>query len=679
MPNTIPNGSADIATFGVSGITDVSLPSGVEIEVDNIVFNSGASAYTITVPPTFSGNSLLTISGAGIVNNSGITQNFATQPSNNGGHIRFVNSANAGNMTSFVNDRGAGIGFGDSATAGYATFINQGRLCPGCFPSAAMAFSGSSTAGHSTIINAVNSDPSGYASFGGVLDFFGSSTAGESYITNEGAKHEQGNPLGALTYFWQTSNAGTATIISDGSMVGGGDGGFTTFSESSTASNATLIANSGTNGGGGGKIIFQDDSTGGTSRIEVFGDGSLDIIEHNLGIIIGSLTGTGNVFLGANKLGVSSNFGSTIFSGVITDGGSGGSLRKAGFSTLNLVSANAYVGGTTVTTGRLMAGNATGSATGSGPITINSGGVLGGTGAVAGGLFTVTTGGALLGGNAVESNGALSVGNTLTLNSGSIIQLVLGPSGDHSSLNRTGGTWTFAPNQRFTFIDVGAQAGFYDNIITGLAGSPGSTASWTITNRGFSATFLYDGAGNIDLNLTSAKGPVLQLTSAVSRKAHGMVGDFDIPLPLTGEPGVECRSSAGAHKLVFTFNYNLTIGNASVSSGTADISSISFAGPTMIVNLTGVSDAQKVTVTLENVQDSLGQVLPNKSVSMNVLLGDTTGNKSVNSSDISQTKARAGQAVNEGNFRSDTTVNGTINASDLAQVKANSGHAVPQL
>ena len=34
----------------------------------------------------------------------------------------------------------------------------------------------------------------------------------------------------------------------------------------------------------------------------------------------------------------------------------------------------------------------------------------------------------------------------------------------------------------------------------------------------------------------------LQLTSAVSRMTHGGAGDFDVNLPLTGEPGVECRN-----------------------------------------------------------------------------------------------------------------------------------------
>ena len=31
-------------------------------------------------------------------------------------------------------------------------------------------------------------------------------------------------------------------------------------------------------------------------------------------------------------------------------------------------------------------------------------------------------------------------------------------------------------------------------------------------------------------------------TSVVSRKTHGTAGDFDIDLPLAGNPGIECRT-----------------------------------------------------------------------------------------------------------------------------------------
>jgi hypothetical protein len=169
---------------------------------------------------------------------------------------------------------------------------------------------------------------------------------------------------------------------------------------------------------------------------------------------------------------------------------------------------------------------------------------------------------------------------------------------------------------------------------------------------------------------------VLQLASAVSRKSHNGTF-FAIDLPLAGEPGVECRSGAAGHTLVFTFTRNVVSGNATVTTGTGTAGAASFSGNTMTVPLTGVTDQQKITVTLNNVTDVSSQVLPATAVSMNVLLGDTTANKSVNSSDIAQTKSQSGAPISATNFRTDTNVNGAINASDVAQVKANSGHGLP--
>ena len=46
-PNTVPNGPDDIATFGVSNQTDITL-SITATEVNELIFNPGASAFTIT-------------------------------------------------------------------------------------------------------------------------------------------------------------------------------------------------------------------------------------------------------------------------------------------------------------------------------------------------------------------------------------------------------------------------------------------------------------------------------------------------------------------------------------------------------------------------------------------------------------------------------------------------------
>ncbi|HEY1581609.1 MAG TPA: hypothetical protein VGF73_00760, partial [Chthoniobacterales bacterium] len=51
--------------------------------------------------------------------------------------------------------------------------------------------------------------------------------------------------------------------------------------------------------------------------------------------------------------------------------------------------------------------------------------------------------------------------------------------------------------------------GTYQDIITGLSGTPASApSSWTISNPGWHGTFSYDGSGHIDLVLdTLAPAP----------------------------------------------------------------------------------------------------------------------------------------------------------------------------
>ena len=59
---------------------------------------------------------------------------------------------------------------------------------------------------------------------------------------------------------------------------------------------------------------------------------------------------------------------------------------------------------------------------------------------------------------------------------------------------------------------------------------------------------------------------LLQLNGAVSRKTQGGAGTFDINLPLSGEPGVECRSGGGNYTEVFTFDNNVVSGSAAATT-----------------------------------------------------------------------------------------------------------------
>jgi hypothetical protein len=149
-------------------------------------------------------------------------------------------------------------------------------------------------------------------------------------------------------------------------------------------------------------------------------------------------------------------------------------------------------------------------------------------------------------------------------------------------------------------------------------------------------------------------------------------------LLVAGEPGVECRSTNGKYTFVFTFSSDVVSGSATVTSGTGRVKgSPIFSGNTMTVNLTGVTDVQKITVTLSNVTSSTSQVLPDTAVSANMLIGDTTGDKTVNNPDVTHTRGQVGMTVSASNFREDVKVNGAITSADVSLVRSDIGHTLP--
>ncbi|MEP7015492.1 MAG: reprolysin-like metallopeptidase [Verrucomicrobiota bacterium] len=187
---------------------------------------------------------------------------------------------------------------------------------------------------------------------------------------------------------------------------------------------------------------------------------------------------------------------------------------------------------------------------------------------------------------------------------------------------------------------------------------------------------IYFDISDTDFSITTAAP--LGLVTAVSRKNHGGAGSFGINMPLTGQPGVECRTGGGNHTLVIAFNNDVVSGDATITGGTASLAGPpAFSANTMTINLTGVANAQTVTITLRNVTDTSGQTFPDTAVSASFLVGDTNGSGSVNASDVSQTKSQAGQPISDSNFRSDVNANGAINASDTAMIKGNLGSALP--
>jgi hypothetical protein len=169
--------------------------------------------------------------------------------------------------------------------------------------------------------------------------------------------------------------------------------------------------------------------------------------------------------------------------------------------------------------------------------------------------------------------------------------------------------------------------------------------------------------------------------AAASRKVHGAAGTFDIPLnvsaPLTGPISIEPRSGpvSGEYQIVVAFPTAVTVGGVTVNAGNASAAH-SVAGDFVTINLTNVSDVQRLGLTLTSVNDgvNIGAVPLN----VGILGGDVNGSNSVTSSDVGATKAAAASGiVDQNTFRADVVTNGTVNSSDVGSTKSKAGNTLP--
>jgi autotransporter-associated beta strand protein len=412
-PPTVPNSTTDIATFDASNVTDVLVDFGSNINVDSVVFNNGAPAYTITLDV-----SNLKPNGAGFVNNSGLMQSVVIPEEGDlAGAMFFYNSASAGNMTAYSTVGGL-IVFYNSSSAGAATFSltsgslqgdidfnddsTAGNATINASSSSVIEFFDSSSGGNSTLnlstaafVTFAGSNNAeqmtctcigGAGEFSSQMDFEGFSSAGEGTFTTVGGSTS--GEHGSFILFDNTATADNATFVINGGMGAGLSATALLFIDTTTAANANITANGGVGGSKGGMVSFQNQSTGGTASITLNGNAKLDISTHNApGVTIGSLAGAGSVLLGANTLTIGSNNLSTTFSGVIQDSGG---LTKTGSGTLTLTGSNTYTGNTTVTAGVLGISNTLGSGAGTGSVNVQAG-TLAGKGIISGAV-TIGTG-----------------------------------------------------------------------------------------------------------------------------------------------------------------------------------------------------------------------------------------------------------------------------------------------
>jgi len=338
---------------------------------------------------------------------------------------------------------------------------------------------------------------------------------------------------------------------------------------------------------------------------------------------------------------------------------------------------NSYTGTTSVGPGGLQIDGAT---SGQGNYNVGSGGTLAG-----GGTIGLASGASVIIGNASLAPGPRTGGFatfTVQASGGGGVAFTqgtfavdLGPSGMSDLLVINGGQIDLtSAGDSLVLTDRGGAFDGYDYTIATFAQDAGGGTFNTV--QGLSGSYV------VQYNPTSIKlvAPQLplQVTSAVSRKTHGSFGPgpWDVNL-LTTQP-VECRSSGGSHRLIFTFSNAVVSGSAMVTAGIGQISGApTLSGKTMTVNLIGVSDVQRLSVTLQSVTDRFAQQLPDTTFAINFLAGDVNGDRVVNSADTQIVRNNAGTAANSMNFRSDINTDGVVNSGDSTIVRAASGNGLP--
>ena len=185
--------------------------------------------------------------------------------------------------------------------------------------------------------------------------------------------------------------------------------------------------------------------------------------------------------------------------------------------------------------------------------------------------------------------------------------------------------------------------------------------------------------------LIASEASALALTGVYARKIHGTAGSFDLPIDttptLSGAVTVEGRA-ASSHVIVFQFDDTITAtGSANVVDGFGPIgtASTSITGAMNLppnnevsVTLPGISNNKRISISLTQVNGLL-DVSP---VSIGFLVGDVNNSRNVNSIDVSQVKARAGQPTAGTSYWHDLNLSGQINAADIAGVKSRVGRTL---
>lgn len=354
------------------------------------------SAGVLELDSTLSGSSVVNVGTAGTLTGTGTVRNKATLTG--GGVINFGAGADIAGTLGITGGYWLGAGTVNGAVTSSSGVFNLFGILTA---PAGLTVSGGTLAGTGTVIGNVNYKSNSSSAFDGIID---------------GAGH-------TLT------KAGTSTFTLTGKN---------TYTGLTTITAGTLALGNGTNKAslGSGSVVIK---SGATLALNL-ADGD---------------TFTNNVSDSGHITDLASS-GTHTISGLIIGPGT---FTKTGAGTAILTGANSYSGATTISGGTLLVNNTAGSGTGSGKVSVNSGGTLGGSGTIK--ALTLNTGGLIAPGAGTPGVGGTTLNaSSLIWNAGGTLKLQLGPDSDALALTGAFNKGT-AGSYTLDLVDAGVTAGVY--------------------------------------------------------------------------------------------------------------------------------------------------------------------------------------------------------------------------
>jgi autotransporter-associated beta strand protein len=586
------SGTAGTVAVGAKTLT-LNNPSGetyssvITIAAGGKLIKNGAGAITLAGGNTNNGEIVITsgtvgVGGAsvfGSTGNTGVVTISGGKLSNNTATGRSLNSAIATNLSG---DFTVDDSLFNSSTPGQilfngaATIKNSDRTIT-VTGTANLGFGGA--IGEDTPGRSLTKAGNGILALTGANTYTGSTTILDGQLNVNGTS-TLGDGNGVLNLSGGKLNTTASRTASSAPIANPIDlTADSTITTTSAAGTVDLNLSTNTVGGTGGKLTFRNDAASGTGVFQPRFSGSGFNFGQNIDIVNGA---SGTTLL------QSFNISPTVqtFSGVI--GGTGSYKRTATTSGTGgetvFAGSNTYSGGTTINDGTLTANNATGSATGSGSITIAANGILQvGNGGAAG-----TVSGDISSSGAVRFNrsdsssysGAISGTGTVTKMGAGVLTLT-GTSTYSGKTTVTGGVLEFSTigdlNVTPTALGAPTLAANGQIDLTGTLRHIGASSS---SNRVVNLT----GAGVID---ASGTGP-LTLTGGVNTNGNGLTvtGASNMTIsgnPISGTNGTLTKTGPGV--------LTLAAGVTHTYSGVTNVT-----GGTMLVN--GVLDSSGGAVTV---------------------------------------------------------------------------------